>query len=209
MTKRNSRHERFLNQTMVDRELTHLAGQITNLRKGNVETVELISGENLLPPIDPVQRYLETKKLNELKELNTPIQQAIEEIQSEVSGLRPSIRQAIEDVNRYPPQNFQPAIDPPQNEVTNDQPAIDPPQNEVTNDPPKVGFAFLTEENIKILEKQGLHPKLLYNDKEFSIWHETDKRKTISLNQDYGHEKNKKKPPITDDRKEELNKLTN
>ena len=60
----DSRYERFLNQAMVDRELTRLAGQITNLRKGNVETAELISGENLLPPVNPVERYLETKKLN-------------------------------------------------------------------------------------------------------------------------------------------------
>ena len=74
---------------MVDRELTKLSEQITNLRNGNVETVELISGENLLPPIDPVERYLETKKLNELKEINIRITRAIEEMRSEVLGLRP------------------------------------------------------------------------------------------------------------------------
>ena len=43
-----------LNQSMVDRELTKLSGQITNLRKGNLETVELISGQDLLPHVDPV-----------------------------------------------------------------------------------------------------------------------------------------------------------
>ena len=155
---------------MVDRELTRLAGQITNLRKGNVETVELISGENLLPPVDPVERYLETKKLNELKELNTPIQQKLEEIRSEVASLQPSLRQAIEDVSRDTPQNDQPAIDPPQNEVTNDQPAIDPPQN----DTPKVDFAFLTDENIEILRKEGLHPDIVFDQKEFERWYRTD-----------------------------------
>ena len=200
MTERNSQYERFLNQDMVDRKLTRLAGQITNLRKGNVETVELISGENLLPPVNPVERYLETKKLNELQELNIPIQQAIEKMQSEVSGLQPSIRQAIEDVNRNPPQNEV------MNEVTNDppqnnQPAIELPQN----DTPKVGFAFLTEENKKILEEQGLHPDIVINQKKFNRWHETDIRKTVSLNTNYGHEKNKKITTV--EREEELNKL--
>ena len=149
-----------LNQSMVDRELTKLSGQITKLRKGNVETVELISGENLLPPVDPVERYLETKKLNELKEINIPITRAIEEIRSEVSGLRP-----IENVNRDPP-----AIE--QNEG----------QIPIDNDPPKVDKAFLTDETKRILRKEVLHPDIVFDQKEFERWYRTDRQKTISNN---------------------------
>ena len=55
------------------------------------------------------------------------------------------------------------------------------------------------------MEEQDLHPDIVIKQKKFERWHETDIRKTISLNQDYGHEKNKK--ITTNKRKEELNKL--
>ena len=147
MTERNSQYEQFLNQAMVDRELTRLAGQITNLRKGNVETVELISGENLLPPVDPVERYLEAKKLNEL---NNPIQQAIEKIQSKVSGLRPAIENSV--------------------------PAIETPPAEVIRNVP-LSYPWLTEERKQILESEGLYPDMLYIQERYDREYERESGK--------------------------------
>ena len=178
MTKRNNQYERFLNQDMVDRKLTRLAGQITNLRKGNVETVELISGENLLPPVDPVERYLETKKLNELKELNIPIQQAIEKIQSEVSGLRPAIENSV--------------------------PAIEAPPAEVIRNVP-LSYPWLTEERKQILESEGLYPDMLYIQERYDREYESERQKTIDINEELGHRYNRRN--ATKEQIAEKNKL--
>ena len=118
--------------------------------------------------------------------------------------MQPSIRQAIEDVNRYPPQN----------EVTNDQPAIEPPQNEVTNDPPQnevtnkpswgVKIEFLTKENKEILKEQGLNPVIVYFKHEnFEKWYKKEIEKAMDLNKKYGREKG------LNTRKFNANKMTN
>ena len=84
-------------------------------------------------------------------------------MRSEVSGLRP-----IEDVNRDSP-----AIEPNEGQIPIDNV---PPKNK----PPKVDFAFLTDENIEILRKEGLHPDIVFDQKEFERWYRTDRQKTIS-----------------------------
>ena len=53
--RKKRQYERLIKQAETDRELTRLAGQITNLRKGNIEQAELISGEDLLPPVNPIE----------------------------------------------------------------------------------------------------------------------------------------------------------
>ena len=97
-------YELLLKQSEVDRKITRLAGQITNLPKGNIEQAVLISGQDLLPLVNSVELELIRRARDELKELNGLISQAIEEIQNEISGSRPTLSQTMGD---EPVENFE------------------------------------------------------------------------------------------------------
>ena len=146
--RKKRQYERLIKQAETDRELTRLAGQITNLRKGNIEQAELISGKDLLPPVDPI----EVERERRAREVTSqPISRAIEEVRNEVAGLRPAIENtkptlpAIDNVSD--PENQLLELEYPQ------------PSREFT----KAEYV-LTQDEKELLKNQKFNPDVLYYD---------------------------------------------
>ena len=157
--RKKRQYERFIKQAETDRELTRLAGQITNLRKGNIEQAELISGEDLLPPVDPIEVERE-RRAREVK--NQPISRAIEEVRNEVVGLRPAIENAKPDLA-----------------------AIEAPPVKVVRNIP-FSYPWLTEENKAKLINRGFNPDMLYIQHIYNEDFQEERAKTVNVNREIG-----------------------
>ena len=53
--RRKQQYQQLIQQAEVNRKLTRLAGQITNLRKGNIEQTELMLGQDPLLSVDSIE----------------------------------------------------------------------------------------------------------------------------------------------------------